>query len=76
MTESELQTVYKHDIYPRFSILTKNKGFVIIDDDRMGGTHWTGLQIKDIKSFCYDSFGGAPKKFPLRQLLTRRIYQN
>ena len=39
MIESELQRVYKHKIYPRESMITTKKGFVIIDNGSQGGTH-------------------------------------
>ena len=39
MNETELQRVFNYKIYPRDSIIATNKGFVKIDDGRMGGTH-------------------------------------
>ena len=68
MNESELQRVYKYSIYPRNSKIYSNKGFVNCDDGRMGGSHWCCLIIKYNKSFYFDSFGGQPDKFLLKQL--------
>ena len=53
-----------------------DKGFVNIDDGRMGGSHWTGFYIKDHKSYYFDSFGGQPDKFLLNQLPKPIIYLN
>ena len=41
MNESELEKIYNYPIYPRDSKIHLDKGFVIIDDCRMGGTDWT-----------------------------------
>ena len=50
---------------PRESKLNSDKGFIIIDNESQGGTHWTCFIIKDNKSYYYDSydFGGLPDKF-------------
>ena len=69
MKESELQRVYNYSIYPRDSKKNSNKRFVKIDNGRMGGSHWTCFVVIDNKSFYFDSFGGAPYKFLLNQLL-------
>ena len=37
---------------------------------------WTCFIVKDNKSYCFDSFGGAPDKFLLKQLPKPIIYQN
>ena len=55
MNESDLQKVYNYKIYPPDSKITTNKGFVIIDDGRLGGSHWTCFYIKDNKSYYFDS---------------------
>ena len=68
MNESELQRFYNYEIYPRDSKIYSNKGFVNIDDGRMGGSHLTCFIVKDNKSFYYDSFGVQPDNFLLRQL--------
>ena len=41
MKELEFQTVCKYKIYPRDSIISTSKGFVNIDNEAQGGTHWT-----------------------------------
>ena len=76
MNESELQRVYNYPIYPKNSKIYSNKGFVNIDDGRMGGSHWTSFYIKDNKSYYFDSFGGQPDKFLLDQLPIPIIYHN
>ena len=76
MNESELQRVYNYPIYPRDSKLLSDKGFINIDDGRMGGTHWTCFIVKDNRSYYFDSFGRAPDKFLLNQLPEPIIYHN
>ena len=76
MNESELQRVYNYKIYPRDSKILSDKGFVNIDDGSQGGTHWTCFYIKDNKSYYFDSFGGPPDKFLLKQLPKPIIYHN
>ena len=76
MNESELQRVYNYPIYPRDSKIYSNRGFVNIDDGRLGGTHWTWLYIKDNKSYYFDSFGGQPDKFLRNQLPKPIKYHN
>ena len=76
MNESELQSAYNCKIHPRDSITTTNKGFVSLDNGDMRGSHWTCFIIKDIKSFCFDSFGGQPDKTLLNQLPKPIIYHN
>ena len=76
MNESELQRVYSYPIYPKNAKIYSDKGFVNIDDGRMGGSHWTCYYIKDNKSFYFDSFGGAPDKFLLNQLPKPITYHN
>ena len=74
--ESELQRVYNYNIYPRGSKIQSDKGFVNIDDGRIGGTHGTCFIVKDNKSFYFDSFGGQPDKFLLNQLPKPILYHN
>ena len=76
MNESELQRVYNYPIYPRDSKIYSDKGFVNIDDGSQGGTHWTCFIIKNNKSFYFDSCGGQPDKFLLKQLAKPIIYHD
>ena len=76
MNESQLQKIYNYPIYPRDSKIYSDKGFVNIDDGRMGGSHWTCFIKKDNKSYYFDSFGGQPDKFLLKQLPKLIIYHN
>ena len=76
MNESELQRVYNYPIYPRDSKIYSDRGFVNIDDGRRGGSHWTCFIVKDKKSYYFDSFGGAPDRFLLKQLPKPIIYHN
>ena len=68
MKESELQRVYIYPIYSRDSKLYSDKGFVNIDNGSMGGSHWTCNIVKDKKSIYFDTFGGQPDNFLLKQL--------
>ena len=76
MTEIDLQRVYNYPIYPRDSKIYSDQGFVIIDDGRMGGSHWCAFYVKDNKSYYFDSFGGHPDIFLLNQLPKPIIYHN
>ena len=76
MNQFELQRVYNYPIYPGDNKTYSDKGFVNIDDGRMGGSHWTCFIVKDNKSYYFDSFGGAPDKFLLNQLPKPIIYHN
>ena len=76
MNESELQRIYKHPIYPRDSKIYSDKSFVNIDNGSQGGTHWTCFYIKDNKPYYFDSFGGQPDNFLLKQLPKPIIYHN
>ena len=76
MNESDLQRAYIYPIYPRDSKIYSDKGFVNIDDGRMGGSHWTCFIVEDNKSLFYDSFGGQPDKLLLKQLPKPIIYHN
>ena len=76
MNESELQRVYNYKIYPGDSKIITDKEFVNIDNGSQGGTHWTCFIVKDSKSYYFDSFGGQPDKFLLKQLPKPIIYHN
>ena len=76
MNESELQKIYNYPIYPRDSKIYSDKGFVTIDNGLMGGSHWTCFIVKDNNSYYFDSFGGSPDKFLLKQLPKTIIYHN
>ena len=76
MNESQLQRLYDYPIYPRDSKIYSDRGFINIDDGRLNGTHWTCFIVKDGKSFYFDSFGGHPDKFLLKQLPKPIKYQN
>ena len=76
MNESQLQRIYNYPIYPRDSKICSDKGFVNRDDGRLNGTQWTCIIVKDKKSFYFDSFGGQPDKFLLKQLPKPIIYHN
>ena len=74
MNESELPRVYNFRIYPRDSKILSDRGFVNIDNGSQGGTHWTCFIVIDNKSYYFDSFGGQPDKFLLKQLSKPIIY--
>ena len=76
MSESDLQKVYNYKLYPRDSKILSDRGFVNIDNGEQNGTHWTCFYIKDKKSYYFDSFGGSPDKFLLKQLPKPIIYHN
>ena len=76
MNEPQLQRIYNYPIYPRDSKIYSDKGFVNIDNGSQRGTHWTCFIVKDNKSFYFDSFGGQPDKFLLKQLAKPIIYHN
>ena len=76
MNESQLQKIYNYPIHPRDFKIYSNKGFVNIDDGSQGGTHWVCFIVKHNKSYYFDSFGGQPDKFLLKQLLKPIIYHN
>ena len=76
MIESQLQRISNYPIYPRDSKIYSDKGFINIDIGSQGGTHWTCFIVKDNKSFYFDSFGGQPDKFLLKQLPKPIIYLN
>ena len=74
MNESQLQRIYKYPIYPRDSKIYSDRGFVHIDDGRLNGTHWSAFYVKNNISYYFDSFGGRPDKFLLKQLPKPIIY--
>ena len=74
MNERDLQRVYNHTIYPGDSKIYSHKGFVNLNNGRMGGTYWTCFIVKDKKSYYFDSFGGHPDIFLLNQLPKPLIY--
>ena len=76
MNESELQRNYNYPIYPRDSKIYSDRGFVNIDDGSMGGSHWSCFIVKDNKLYYFESFGGQPDKFLLKQLSKPIIYHN
>ena len=76
MNESQLQKIYNYPIYPRDSKIYSDKGFVNIGNYLNGGSHWCVFYIKDNKSYYFDSLGGSPDKFLLKQLPKPIIYHN
>ena len=76
MNESQLQKIYNYPIYPRDSKIYSDRGFVNIDNGSQGGTHWTCFIVLDNKSYYFDSFGGQPDNFLLKQLPKPIIYHN
>ena len=76
MNESQLQKIYNYPIYPRDSEMFSETCFVNIDNGSTGGTHWTCFIVKDNKSFYFDSYRGAPDKFPSNQLPERKLYHD
>ena len=76
MNESQLQKIYNYPIYPRDSKIYSDRGFININNGSQGRTHWTCFIVKDNESFYFDSFGGQPDKFILKQLPKPIIYHN
>ena len=76
MDESQLRRAYNYPIYPRDSKIYSDKGFISIGNYENGGSHWCSFIIKDNESFYFDSFGGSPEKFSLKQLPKPIIYHN
>ena len=74
MNESQLQRVYIYAIYPRDSKIYSDKGYVNVDNGSQGGSQWTCFIVKDNKSYYFDSFGGQPDKFLLKELPKPIIY--
>ena len=76
MNESQLKKVYTYPIYPRDSKTYFIKGFIIIDNGSQYGSHCTCFLVEDNKSYYFDSFGGQPDNFLLKQLPKPIIYHN
>ena len=76
MNESQLQKIYKYPVCLRDSKIYSDRAFVNIDNGSMGGTHWSCFIVKDKKSYYFDSLGGQPDKFLLKQLPKPIIYHN
>ena len=74
--ESQLQKIYDYPIYPRDSKIYSDRGFINIDDGKLGGSHWTCFIVKDNKSYYFDSFGRSPDKLQLIQLPKPIVYHN
>ena len=76
LNECQLQKIYNYPIYPRDNRIFSDRGFVNIDNGTMGGSHWVAFIVKVNKSFYFDSFGGQPDQFLLKQLPKPIIYHN
>ena len=76
MDESELHKFIKHPIYPRDSKIYSDRGFVTIDNDRKGGSHWCAFYVENNKSYYFHSFGGQPDEFLLKQSPKPITYHN
>ena len=76
MIEFQTQRVYNYSIYPRDSRIHSDKRFVNLDNGSQGGTQWNYFIVKDNKSYYFDSFGGQPDNFSLKQLPKSIIYQS
>ena len=76
MNESQLQKIYNYPIYLRDSKIYSDRGYINLDSVFRGGTHWTCFLVIDNKSFYFDSFGGQPDTFLLKQLPKPIIYHN
>ena len=68
MNESQLQKKYNYPIYPRNSKIYSDRGFVNRNNGSQSGTYWTCFIVKNNKSYYFDSFGGQPDKFLLKQV--------
>ena len=74
VNESELQRIHDYPIYPKIFKIYSDRGFLNIDDESQGGSHWTCFYIKNNKSYYFESFGGQPDKFLLKQLPKPILY--
>ena len=63
------------NIYPRDSIVKSKKGICNIDDGSQGGTHWVAYFTEGSSSY-FDSFGGSPDQWLIKQLPKPIIYHN
>ena len=59
-------------IYPRDSLIKTTKGICNIDDGSQGGTHWVAFE----GSSYFDSFGGPPDQWLIKQLPKPILYHN
>ena len=59
---------------PEIQKFYSEKSFVNIDNGSQGGTHRSCFYIEDNNSYYFDSFGGKPDKFLLKQLPKPIIY--
>ena len=59
-------------IYPRDSQIKTTKGICNIDNGSQGGTHWVAFE----GSSYFDSFGGPPDQWLIKQLPKPIIYHN
>ena len=71
MDESQRQKIYNHPIYPRDSEKYSDKGFAIIDNRSMGGSHWTCFIVEDKKSYYFDSYCGQSDELYLNNYLNQ-----
>ena len=71
-----IQKIYNYPFYPRDSKIFSDRGFINIGGYFNGGSHWCCFIVIDNKSFYFDSFGGQPDKFLLKQLRKPIIYHN
>ena len=76
MNESDSRKVCNYPIYPTDLKSSSVKGFVHIDNCRLGGTHWTCFYLKDHRAKYFHSFGGQPDKFLINQLPTPMTYHS
>ena len=76
MSETELQRVYKYNIYPRDPKLCSDNGFVNIDNGSMPGPQRTCFYTEDNNSYYFDSFRVQPDKVLLNQLPKPTIYHD
>ena len=64
------------NIYPRDSQIKTTKGICNIDDGSQGGTHWVAFVELNEGSSYFDSFGGPPDQWLIKQLPKPIIYHN
>ena len=76
LNEFQLQKIYSYHIHPTVLKIYSDKGFVNIDNGSQGGSHWCVFYVRDDKFYYYDSFGGTPDKFLLKQLPKPILYHN
>ena len=54
--------------------MSTDRGFISFDNGYEGGTQWCCFIKKENKSYYFDSSGGQPDKFSLKQLTKPIIY--